>query len=375
MESFQVMEELRARNFVPTGFFEDDKNALQEFFDREFDIQLSKQEEFMAKIQVERNSKLEEARKNKLEQRRSVAQRLALQKTPVVISWMDKVKANKCLPMANWSCHKPPLITYIFEQLPVSSPLKSLELCNNALSDDCAELLRECLSSNQSIRRLNLSHNRLGPASCFAIGQILCMNRVLQSLSLEGNPLQSRTDSGKQNGIYGIQKLAGSLKVNTTLHNLNLLNSSLTKEGRGQVADAIVQNDGLLVLSLESFDLNIPQQSGIRSKLEENGQRRAINAAAERSRLRREKEAEMARLAEEAKLLKEQQERDFAENNRAERVHTRWMKRREEVRERRAREEQARLEAEAEAEALRLAAKAKKGKKKKGKKKKGKKKK
>lgn len=377
MESFQIMEELRSRNFVPSGFFEDDRNKLQEFFDQEFEIMVIAQEQFMSKVQAERNSKLESDRKNKLMMRRAVSQRLALQKTPTVVTWMEQVKDGTCRPMANWSSYKPPLIAYICEQLPVSSPLKSLELCNNSLTDDYAELLRDCLSPNQSLRRVNLAHNKLGPATCFALGEVLAVNQMLQSLSLEGNPLQCRKEGTKglekQFGIYGVQKLAGSLRVNTTLHNLNLLNTGITKEGRGILADVIPQNDGLLVFSLDSYDLTVQEQLSIRNKLQENDQRRTMIAAAERSRLRREKEAELEREAEEARLRAIEEEREFAEKNRAERVHQRWRKKREEKAEQEAKEEEARLEAQRQAEALRLAA-SKKGKKKKGKKKKGKKK-
>lgn len=87
----ECFRQLRSRNFVPSGFFEDDRNKLQELFvikleficndikhgasyhtasphsfDKEFDEMVIQQEKFMTKVQAERNSKLESDRKNKL---------------------------------------------------------------------------------------------------------------------------------------------------------------------------------------------------------------------------------------------------------------------------------------------------------------------
>merc|ERR1712070_377126 len=76
-----------------------------------------------------------------------------------------------------------------------SSPLSTLDLTGQGLTDVTAYPVLRALETNEQLRELTLDHNRIGDGSCAALAASLRRNCALQRVSLCFNPI---TDAGAQ---------------------------------------------------------------------------------------------------------------------------------------------------------------------------------
>jgi len=88
---------------------------------------------------------------------------------------------------------------------------------DNWIGYDGCEALADGLMSNQALRSLYLSANRLGDDSCMALARSLNCNQTLKSLSMYGNFI----------GQKGCEMLACFLEKNWTLQTLFLCGAFL----------------------------------------------------------------------------------------------------------------------------------------------------
>jgi len=148
--------------------------------------------------------------------------------------------------------------------LKVNIALTDLNLCGGSDLTDIKELA-EALKSNRSLSKLNLSYNKFGAAGGVALAGALKVNVALTNLvlfncnltdikelaeALKSNRSLSKLDlSGNAFGPAGVAALAGALKVNVALTDLNLGRCYLTDIK--ELADALKSNHFLSTLALE----------------------------------------------------------------------------------------------------------------------------
>jgi len=81
------------------------------------------------------------------------------------------------------------------------------------------------LVSNNTIRKLELEGNLLGPKSFCAFGNVLKVNKSLKLLDLESNQLT--VDGQEPHGVY---QFSECFKENKTLLSLNIANNQIDEK-------------------------------------------------------------------------------------------------------------------------------------------------
>ncbi|CAF0983740.1 unnamed protein product [Rotaria sordida] len=101
-----------------------------------------------------------------------------------------------------------------------------------AASPNHAREFAATLQTNQTLQKLDLSINNIGPPGAQYLAEALRNNQTLTTLDLSGNKI---TDAG-------IQNLADALQNNRTLRTLNLRINKFRDAGAGYLADALKKN-------------------------------------------------------------------------------------------------------------------------------------
>ena len=104
--------------------------------------------------------------------------------------------------------------------------MTELNLSYNALIDVTS--LAAALETNRNLKDLNLSWNKLCPASADSLAASLKTNTTLTKLDLSGNNLSPA----------GAESLATALETNTTLENLFLFKINISEAGRKKLNEA-----------------------------------------------------------------------------------------------------------------------------------------
>jgi hypothetical protein len=105
MPSFEIMEQLRRRNLVPSGFYADDKRTLQAIFDEAYEQQRVARQAYMATINASRKDNYTRQFVERKKRRDEMEVTTAVKKCPEVPVWLELVKAgtcNPCVGRAGW---------------------------------------------------------------------------------------------------------------------------------------------------------------------------------------------------------------------------------------------------------------------------------
>lgn len=370
MPSFEIMEQLRRRNCVPTGFYEDDKKMLQALFDEDYEQQKATRQAYMAKVNANRKENYSRDFAERKQRRDNMEISTALKHNPQVPVWLEQVKKGQCHPFASWNGVKKPLVRHIASNLPVQSQLVGLEFSRCKINDEVCDLIAAMLMTNRSLRQLNLGENLIGAAGLQVLAKALRVNDVLKFIGLQGNLL--RRNDATEPTDEGVEVFADMLKVNNTLVRVNILNTGLVQSSFALLGDALRQNASVLIVDMDTTPVSLSDAKVIKEALLRN--QKAERHEEEKRQQQRliDKRAQQGQLMEEQKQKEAQEELNWVERERKQRVQDR-KKLLEEKRAQERLEEERRKEIAAAKLQLALAsagAKKKKGKKKKGKKKK-----
>ena len=139
------------------------------------------------------------------------------------------------LDLSDWK------FTYVLTRaLRVNTSLSSLDLHDNSIRDEGANLLAQALRENTSLSSLDLSRNSIGNDGANSFAQALRVNTSLSSLDLHDNSIRDE----------GANLLAQALRVNTSLSSLDLHDNSIRDEGANLLAQALRVNTSLSSLNL-----------------------------------------------------------------------------------------------------------------------------
>ena len=125
--------------------------------------------------------------------------------------------------------------------------IKSLQLGYNGLGEEGAKLLGLVLKFNYTLKELGLQGNHIGDdGAMFLAKELASNNNTLERLQLDWNKIGPRGASG----------LAEALKQNSTLCHISLADNEIDSEGAANIADSITYNMALkeLVLNKNRID-------------------------------------------------------------------------------------------------------------------------
>jgi Ran GTPase-activating protein (RanGAP) involved in mRNA processing and transport len=132
-----------------------------------------------------------------------------------------------------------------------NSTLKKLNLDENAFGNPGATAIADALSENSTLQELCLRQNSLGGACIESFANALRQNATLQILNLGINALGDAVDL-----------LADALHQNSTLRDLDVSRNEISDAGAVALAGALMHNSGLLKLDIR---YNPIKREGVRS--------------------------------------------------------------------------------------------------------------
>ena len=278
MPSFEIMEHLRKRNCVPTGFYEDDKHKLQLIFDEDYEKQKATRQTYLAHVNANRKANYTREFAERKQQRDVMEISTALKNNPRVPAWLEMVKVGQSALYASWNGIKRPLVRHIAAQLPVQSNLIGLEFCRCGINDEICSFIATMLLSNRSLRQLNLAENLIGAAGLTALAKALEVNDVLRFIGLQGNPLRNVPDT-EQPSDAGVKVVADMLKVNNSLVRLDLLNTGLGASSFALLGEALRRNQSVVVLDADATLASLADARAIKLALASNQHRQKLELA------------------------------------------------------------------------------------------------
>uniref|UniRef100_A0A6T8JVB3 Uncharacterized protein n=2 Tax=Hemiselmis andersenii TaxID=464988 RepID=A0A6T8JVB3_HEMAN len=123
------------------------------------------------------------------------------------------------------------------------------------ISQESGEKIGKELSSNSSVRSLNVSGNELRAKGSLAILEGLKTNATLQSLELSANCIEGDAAFG--------QRAAEVLAANTTLEELNFMCNTMYAEGLKGVGEGLKTNTTLRTLNLNGVGLSTEEDAEV----------------------------------------------------------------------------------------------------------------
>ncbi|KAF9541189.1 hypothetical protein EC957_003322 [Mortierella hygrophila] len=120
------------------------------------------------------------------------------------------------------------------------STLTTLDLRDNSIGDNGAQVLSEALKTNLTLATLDLEETSIESNGAQALSEALKVNSTLTTLDLRRNSIRDT----------GAQALSEALKVNSTLTTLDLGRTMIGSAGAKALADALMMNSTLTTLSL-----------------------------------------------------------------------------------------------------------------------------
>jgi Ran GTPase-activating protein (RanGAP) involved in mRNA processing and transport len=130
----------------------------------------------------------------------------------------------------------------IAQALISNTTLEYLELWRNKLSISTGKAIGEALKVNNTLTFLGLNYNEMNPGGAKAIANALNFNSALTSLNISGNNI----------GTSACKVFARSLKQNTTLISLNISENLITDDGISKIFESLSSNSILSYLDIYS---------------------------------------------------------------------------------------------------------------------------
>ena len=118
--------------------------------------------------------------------------------------------------------------------------VRKLDLSCNKITDDGVAFINDCFLSNCVLHTLTLSRNNISCKGAVKISELIYINKVIQKLDMSHNNISD-------DGAIAISE---SLKTNNTLQELNVSHNWITSEGAKKIAETILVNDGLYKLDM-----------------------------------------------------------------------------------------------------------------------------
>ncbi|KAJ3412302.1 T-complex-associated testis-expressed protein 1 [Chytridiales sp. JEL 0842] len=132
-----------------------------------------------------------------------------------------------------------------------SAILESLTLQTNSIDDDRCRLIANALLDNTTLKKLDLSHNKISDSGARGLAKLLSIPTCpLTHLNLANNKI----------GPHGASSIGKSIQNNPTLEHLNIRMNYLTDEGGAALLAALVRSTnsttGVSTCGLKSLDLS-----------------------------------------------------------------------------------------------------------------------
>lgn len=145
-----------------------------------------------------------------------------------------------------------PRTRILAQNVAFNESLYSIHIVRKGISDYDGILIASMLETNNTLRKLELEGNALGPQSAFTFGRVLETNKSLMFLDLESNQL---TNDGSD--FKGVLQMLDFLDKNTTLRSLNLCNNQLNEDCGSKLREKLERNTTLIDLdySLNNFSI------------------------------------------------------------------------------------------------------------------------
>ena len=292
-----IQSELKKRHLKASGFFNEDAALLQEQFDQE----LEQAREEKRQQRIANQERLERERRDAIIQKEMLLERQELDHDQELSTLLSAMKKGKS---PHYACIELKLTTSRSLAFGFCSPhcnLVHLDVSNQGLCDLAGAYLCRSLAKNTSLKKIELSKNRLGTKSFQELGRGLMTNTAIEYVSLDCNPL-ARAGSGsgaeeEGNLLAAARPLADMIGRNKTLRHLGLWQCFMGAEGGRLIASALeTSNTTLTALKCGYNNWDDVSIRKIETKLESN--REARNREREIETARR-KEEEMRRLEQE----------------------------------------------------------------------------
>ncbi|KAI9145192.1 hypothetical protein BKA69DRAFT_1035347 [Paraphysoderma sedebokerense] len=153
--------------------------------------------------------------------------------------------------------------------LQVNTTLQTLIIDKNILGDETAEALCIGLAQNKSVTSLHLTNCRLTSKTGDHFQHLLRHNTTIQEIDLSWNIL----------GPLGVSALASGLKDNTTLKKLDLTWNRFGDKGYEALQDAMTVNKTIEFLGVISNDLSVEQKRKLSELTKKNARRESASPA------------------------------------------------------------------------------------------------
>ncbi|XP_064455008.1 protein NLRC3-like [Ornithodoros turicata] len=165
------------------------------------------------------------------------------------VDWMNALggvlKKSRILREINVRANYIYNVDGLAEGIALSTCLRKLDLAQNLLDDDAVQKLAAALKTNQSIRWLNLSHQRTKLSSgIIALAESLEANSTLTHLALQGDLVSAE-------GLVAISRM---LTVNRTLYDLDLSYNKVDAISMTVFANAMSLNKGITHLTFHRMN-------------------------------------------------------------------------------------------------------------------------
>ena len=147
--------------------------------------------------------------------------------------------------------------------------LKVLNLDNNNLNDDKAEIVIRHIKSNKSLFALNLSNNNLTSQSGSRLAELLSANSALGSLHIANNSITSP----------GVIKLFASVRASEALTTLDISYNNLTGSDLEEVSTILGKDSHVSSLNLAGNTMTLHSATEIGAVLGSSAQLKSLNLA------------------------------------------------------------------------------------------------
>jgi hypothetical protein len=145
--------------------------------------------------------------------------------------------------------------------------LETLVLCSSGINNVLVGYLTRGLKENTSLLQLDLSDNRIEADGAELLAQALSINKTLQELNLSDNTI----------GDKGAKSLAEALTINTTLKALDLTNNRIGYAGANALAQALGENNtSLQTLYFSGNDIDQEGKTALDNAVEKRSQKQYL---------------------------------------------------------------------------------------------------
>ena len=179
MATSEIMEMLRSRGIMPTGFHADDKQKLQNLLHQEYLDAVAAREEYNTNAAESQFENIRMAGEKRKAQRQLTEEEVFLKKNPHIRQWVENMEQGRCDKYFSLTKTKLPGVRYVLKHLVNSCPLRILDMRHCFLNDELGLMLAAAMRTNRCIESLDLSENHLTSTSAQAIGQVRNFDRRL----------------------------------------------------------------------------------------------------------------------------------------------------------------------------------------------------